>query len=450
MQRREIRELGVGKIVTGAIVIALALGVTVFYLFYTGRFGGGSRLKITPPARVGYEWSHLAADNNIVSDYLFGRTKKLIVAKGGDGIFAATSYTIAGRLVTQEAEDSGIYGLSDQALLLKCYVRAGDRNNAVALKEEVIKRFKMPDGMYRTFVYKDESRAGEGVTSVSSMIDWLDAMMEYYVSYGSDVDYKEIKNLSRNLFDGEGRLNTEKISVAKYAESLYVSLKDTSIFDEDDEGSMEQLYGTGMEEFDSAEVDNSDTEEEIEGVLLSNINLRLIRDLENNGLIAQGAYEKALAAVKNGFTGGGYSFYAYATSGAMDCGDYIYSGQSTGTIDIAQNIKTMKNLAEVGELDNASFAEFKGQSINSGRIYSEFVIITGNYSGHEAFSSYTDGMMLAYYMGDTDLYDKLSETFGKRVATKSTSPALYMVFREENDRYVFYARENLGAHLATS
>ena len=448
MQRKEIRELGVGKIVTGAIVIALALGVTIFYLFYTGRFGGGSRLKITPPARVGYEWSHLAADNNIVSDYLFGRTKKLIVAKGGDGIFAATSYTIAGRLVTQEAEDSGIYGLSDQAMLLKCYVRAGDRNNAVALKEEVIKRYKMPDGLYRAFVYKDGS--GEEVTSTASMIDWLDAMMEYYVSYGSDVDYKEIKNLSRNLFDGEGRLNTEKISVAKYAESLYVSLKDPSVFDEDDEGSMEQLYGTVSEDFDSNYVENSDIEEEIEGVLLSNINLRLIRDLEKNGLIAQGAYEKALKAVKDGFAGGGYSFYAYATSGAMDCGDYIYSGQSTGTIDIAQNIKTMKNLAEVGELDNASFAEFKGQTINSGRIYSEFVIMTGNYSGYEAFSSYTDGMMLAYYMGDTDLYDKLSETFGKRVATKSTSPALYMIFREENDRYVFYARENLGARLATS
>ena len=448
MQRKEIRELGVGKIVTGAIVITLALGVTVFYLFYTGRFGGGSRLKITQPSRVGYEWSHLAADNNIVSDYLFGRTKKLIVAKGGDGIFAATSYTIAGRLVTQEAEDSGIYGLSDQAMLLKCYVRAGDRNNAVALKEEVIKRYKMPDGLYRAFVYKDGTV--EEVTSTASMIDWLDAMMEYYVSYGSDVDYKEIKNLSRNLFDSEGRLNTEKISVAKYAESLYVSLKDPSIFDEDDEGSMEQLYGTVSGDFDSNYVENPDIEEEIEGVLLSNINLRLIRDLENNGLIAQGAYEKALTAVKNGFAGGGYSFYAYATSGAMDCGDYIYSGQNTGTIDIAQNIKTMKNLAEVGELDNASYAEFKGQAINSGRIYSEFVIMTGNYSGYEAFSSYTDGMMLAYYMGDTDLYDKLSETFGKRVATKSTSPALYMIFREENDRYVFYARENLGARLATS
>ena len=58
--------------------------------------------------------------------------------------------------------------------------------------------------------------------------------------------------------------------------------------------------------------------------------------------------------------------------------------------------------------------------------------------------------MIAYYQGDTDLYNKLSDTLGKRVATKSSSPAIYMIFREENDRYVFYARENLSARLATS
>ena len=450
MQRKGIAEIGKGKIVTGAIIIALALGVTIYYLFYTGRFGGGSKLKITSPVHVGYEWSHLAADNNIVSDYLFGRTKKLIVEKGGDGILAVSTYTIAGRLVTQEADNSGIYMLSDQALLLKCYVRAGDRSNAVALKEEVIKRFKLPDGTYRSYLSGDGSNAGGSLTTESSMLDWLDAMMEYYVSYGSDGDYKEIKNLAGNLFDGEGRLNTEKISVAKYSESLYVSLGDTDIFSEEDEGSLEQLYGTISGETDGEEVENTDTEEEIEGVLLSNINLRLIRDLENNGLIAQGAYEKALTAVKNGFAGENYPFYAYATSGAMDCGDYVYSGQSTGTIDIAQNVKTMKNLAEVGELDSISYAEFKGQAMNTGRIYNEFVMMTGNYSGREAMSSYADGMMMAYYMGDTDLYNRLSDTLGTRVATKSTSPALYMIFREENDRYVFLARENLSTRLVTS
>ena len=450
MQRRDIGGIGIGKIVTGAIVIALVLGAAIFYLFYTGRFGGGSKLKITSPARVGYEYSHLAADNNIVSDYLFGRSKKLIVGKGGDGVLAATSYKIAGRLVTQEAEDSGIYGLSDQALLLKCYVRAGDRANAVSLKENVYKRFRLPDGSYKAFIYSDNSAAGDVIVTVSAEIDWLEAMMEYYVSYGNDSDYKEIRNLSGVLFDGEGRLNTEIISVAKYAESLYVSLEDSSIYGEDDEGSMEQLYGTISGDFDSAEVDDSDIEEQIEGVLLSNINLRLIRNLENNGLIAQGAYEKGLKAIKDGFAGGGYSFYAYATFGNMDSGEYLYSGQNTGTIDIAQNVKTMRNLASVGELDSDSFAEFKEEVMNSGRIYSEFVIITGNYSGNEALGSYTDGMMLAYYIGDTDLYDKLSDTLGKRVATKSSSPALYMIFREENDRYVFYARENFSARLVTS
>ena len=88
--------------------------------------------------------------------------------------------------------------------------------------------------------------------------------------------------------------------------------------------------------------------------------------------------------------------------------------------------------------------------MNSGRIYKEYSMLTAAYSGSEASSAYTDGMMVAFYMGDKDLFDKLSDTLGKRVATKSTSPALYMIFREENGRYVFYARDNFSARLATS
>ncbi len=450
MQRRDISEMGRGKVITWAIIIALVLGATVFYLFYTGRFGGGSKLKITSPSRLGYEWSKVAAGNNIVSDYLFSRSKTLIVEKGGDGILAATSYTIAGRLVTQEAVSSGTYGLSDQALLLKCYVRGGDRAKAVALKEEVIKRFKTSDGAYVPFVYKDPDKNSGSVRSSAATIEWLDAMMEYYVTYGSDVDYNEIKSLVGILFDNEGRIKPEKLSVAKYAESLYVSLEDTSGFKADDAGSLEQRYGTITGDSEGDLVDTKEQEAEIEGVLLSSINLRLIRDLENNKLIAEGAYEKALKSVKGGFAGGGYSFYAYATSGKMDCGDYVYSGHDVGVIDVGQNLKTMKNLAEVGELDAESYAEFKGTALNSGRIYNEFVMMTGNYAGNEALNAYTDGLMIAYYMNDKDLYNTLSVTLGRRVATKSTSPAIYMIFREEDERYVFYARENFSARMATS
>ena len=450
MQRKSIAEIGVSKLVTGAIIVVLVLGAAIFYLFYTGRFGGGSRLKLTSPTRVGHDWSDIAADNNIVSDYLFSRTKKLVVAKGGDGILAATTYMIAGRLVAQEAENSGVYELSDQALLLKCYVRAGDGQNAIALKNEVTKRFRLSDGAYKTYVYSDEARNAEELISVSSSIAWLDALMEYYGSYGNDDDYKEIKHLAGLLFDNEGRLIPEQISVAKYAESLYVGLEGEIISDGNSEGSLEQVYGTITGDSEGAPAEREEIQEDYEGVLLSNINLRLIRDLENNSIIAQGAYEKALKAVKDGFAGSGYSFYAYATCGQMDCGDYLYSGKSTGAFDIVHNVKTMKNLAEVGELDGESYAEFKGMVMNNGRIYTEYVIMTGNYSGREAVNAYSDGMLMAYYMGDTDLYDRLSNTLGKRVATKSTSPALYMIFREENDRYIFYSRENFAARLATS
>jgi len=449
MQRRSIAEIGVSKIVTAAIIVALVIGVGVFYLFYTGRFGGGSKLKLTSPARVGHDWSDIAADNNIVSDYMFSRTKKLVVANGGDGVLAATTYTIAGRLVAQEAENSGVYELSDQALLLKCYVRAGDGQNAIALKNEVMKRFRLADGAYKTYVYADEAKNNEELISVSASVAWLDALMEYYSSYGNDDDYKEIKHLAGLLFDDEGRLIPEQISVAKYAESLYVGLQDETVQDEE-EASLEQLYGTITGDSEGADAVREEEQEDVEGVLLSNINLRLIRDLENNGLVAQGAYEKSLKAVKDGFAGAGYAFYAYATIGKIDSGDYLYSGQRTGSFDISHNVRTMRNLAEVGELDGESFAEFKGMVMNNGRIYTEYVIMTGNYSGREAVNAYPDGMMMAYFMNDTDLYSRLSGTLGKRVATKSSSPALYMIFREENDRYIFYSRENFSTRLVTS
>lgn len=450
MQRRSIADIGISKIITGAIIVALAVGAVVFYLFYTGRFGGGSRLRLTATTHVGHDWSDIAADNNIVSDYLFGRSKNLLVAKGGDGILVSTTYTIAGRLVTQEAENSGIYELTDQALLLKCYVRSGDRANAVSLKNEVINRFRLADGAYKTFVYADEDKNNEEIITVAASVEWLDAMMEYYVTYGNNDDYKEICHLAGILFDSEGRLLPEQISVAKYAESLYVSLEDISDIDATQEGSLEQMYGTLTGDTEGADTQIDELEEEVEGVLLSNINLRLIRDLENNSILPQGSYDRALQSVKDGFAGAGYAFYAYAVTGSMDSGDYIYSGRSTGSFDIVHNVRTMRNLAEVGELDGESFAEFKSMVMNNGRIYTSYVIMTGNYSGREALNAYADGLLLAYFMGDTNLYDRLAGTLGMRVATKSTSPALYMIFREENDRYVFYSRENLSTRLVTS
>ena len=253
------------------------------------------------------------------------------------------------------------------------------------------------------------SKTPEELITMSASIEWLDAMMEYYGAYGNDDDYKEICHLAGILFDNEGKLNTEMISVAKYAESLYVSLEDTSSIEEGDEGSLEQAYGTITGDVDGVDTEREVIEEDIEGVLLSNIKLKLIRDLETNGILPEGSYDRALKAVKDGFAGSGYSFYAYATSGTMDCGDYVYSGRNTGAFDITHNIKTMRNLAEVGELDNASYSQFKEMVMNSGRIYTEYVILTGNYTGRRECHIAPDWLLI-YQIIETNLILILTRT----------------------------------------
>ena len=115
---------------------------------------------------------------------------------------------------------------------------------------------------------------------------------------------------------------------------------------------------------------------------------------------------------------------------------------------MTETIKTMRNLAEMNELDSASYNELLNLIMNTGSIYIYYSLTTGNYSENIAYDAYVDAMQIAFLMGDTDLYDMICNRIGMRVATKSTSPALYMVFREEGGRYVFYAADNLGVRLA--
>ena len=84
------------------VSLAVILLVGGGYLFYAKVFGNAAKIKLYETAVPGYEWQDIAADNNIVSDYLWSRTKKLMLSDGS--ILIPSSYMIEGRLVTQEAE----------------------------------------------------------------------------------------------------------------------------------------------------------------------------------------------------------------------------------------------------------------------------------------------------------------------------------------------------------
>ena len=422
------------------VSLAVILLIGGGYLFYAKVFGNAAKIKLYETAVPGYEWQDIAADNNIVSDYLWSRTKKLMIAEGT--VLIPSSYMIEGRLVTQEAEVSGIYDLSDQALLLKCYVRSGDRLAAASLKNEVIKQFKTYNGLYLSTVGADTDYA---VTSDN--VEWLDAYLEYYSLYGTADDYEEIKELTAALFDGNGELNPESLTIAKYVDTMYVSTDDHGD-GEGEDSSLEQIYGAFVGEEFQEEVDRDDPETEVIGVKISDIDLKLIYNLEQNGLIAGGSYDNALAIVQGAVCGGGIPYYAYAYQNTGSGINYIYSGTENAAITMTETIKTMKNLAEMNELDAASYNELRNLIMNTGFIYMYYYITTGNYSESIAYDAYVDAMQIAFLKGDTDLYGTICNRIGMRVTTKSTSSALYMVFREVDGRYVFYASDNLGVRLA--
>ena len=422
------------------VSLAVILLVEGGYLFYAKVFGNAAKIKLYETAVPGYEWKDVAADNNIVSDYLWSRTKKLMLSDGR--ILIPSSYMIEGRLVTQEAEVSEIYDLSDQALLLKCYVRSGDRLAAASLKNEVIKQFKTYTGLYLSTVGADID-----YSVISDNVEWLDAFLEYYSLYGTADDYEEIKQLTDALFDDNGELIPESLTIAKYVDTMYVSTDDHGDGDGED-SSLEQIYGAFVGEELQEQVDRDDPETEVIGVKISDIDLKLIYNLEQNGLIAGGSYDKALATVKDSVCGGGIPYYAYAYQNTDSGINYIYSGTENAAISMTETIKTMKNLAEMNELDAASYNELRNLIMNTGFIYMYYYITTGNYSENIAYDAYVDAMQIAFLKGDADLYGTICNRIGMRVATKSTSSALYMVFREEDGRYVFYASDNLGVRLA--
>ena len=402
------------KILIAVIAAAAALILGGAYLLYQRYYGGAAKFDIESYPIVSYEYRKTASEHGIVADYLWMRTKELMLGKDGDSLFIPSSYMIAGRLSYQDAESSGEYLLSDQSLLLAMYVRRGDRLSAMRLKDAILSSFDL----------QSESN--------SELASFLEAYLYYYTAYGSVNDGDRIREITGILFDEEGSMRTETLSVATYEQGGFYSTVEIG------DGSYSSLeQGTNQEDIEFTEVT---------GVRMSSVNLRLIRNLQNNGLLPEGSYERNLELVLGSRVSSSIPLYAYAYSDGI----YIYSHDVPAAVDVEEAVITMRHLSEVGELPEDSYSWLKMQFVNSGYINSEYYYSYGNTQGAQASDIYPDVMMMALERGDDDLYDIMSGVEGSRVATYSSSPALSMIYREENGRFVFYARENLMVCLAVT
>ena len=386
------------------------------YLLYQRYYGGAVKFDIETQPIVDYEHRSMASSHGIVPDYLWMRTKQLMVGVDDDSLLIPSSYMIAGRLSYQDAESSGEYRLEDQALLLMMYVRSGDRIKAMQLKEQILEYYD----------FENESNTG--------LSAFLTSYIYYYIAYGSVNDGARIEEIVNVLFDEEGNMRQEALSVASYEQGTFYSLDNPA----DDDGAFSSLEQIGE--------DHPVEYTELTGVMISSIDLRLIRNLENNGLLPEGSFQKNLELVLGARVSDDIPLFAYAYADGI----YVYSHNVAAAVDVEESVVTMRHLAEVGELPSDSYNWLKMQIMNYGLVRQQYYYSYGNTQGDEAVAIYADIMHIALELDDMDMYERACILEGSRVATYSSSPALSMIYREEGGRFVFYARENLDVCLAVT
>ena len=416
------------QLIAAAVIGAVLLFGGAGYLVYSRFYGNIGKIKLCETASSNIDRKKVAADNNIISGYLFSRTKNLFLDQGPDGKFVPSQYTIAGRLVTQPAENTLIYRLEDQALLLKAYIKNGDRGKSVELFKEINKRFFKEDGSCLSVIYDEEYQGAkdmEGKSDNTSRMALLDAYLRYYATYGSRNDEQYIRALTAQLFDNEGNIRAEDLIVEDYKGADPAGLIDKDSEDSTDSG-----------------------ESELTGVKLSDVNLPLIRSLESNGFLPEGSYDRASGIVLGGLVSDSERLYAYAYETTKSGINYVYTAGDVGAVDVYESLKTEANLAAMGLLPDADTAWISQEVLNSGMIPRYYYLTTRNFSEDNCYDAAPSLISIAYMTGDAALYNIMCKLEGLRVATKSSSVALYMIFRQDESRFTFDVAENLGIYIA--
>ena len=391
-------------------IVAAAAVLFGLYLVYLNVFVDQHRLDLRHKTVSSQEYRNDAADNSIIPSYMWRRINNILIEDG----YVMSDYMLEGRLATQEAVPSGKFLLKDQALLLCKYLADSDRGSSKSLVKKINVDFRNEDGSYRAAIFSDD-RDDSSYTNSDELV-FLEAYVEYYSAYGNSEDLENIKTLIDKVFDASGNIREEGLSSTSY----------------------------------ETETD-SETVFDFEGVKISDIDLELISNLERNDLLPGGTFDRYKDIVTGALASEDIPYYAFAYT-TSDAGEtvYIYAGNGAASISVADSIKTMINLAAVDLLPDGVYYRFKTNLINDTILYDSYVITTGLTGGNEIQGSYCDVLTLARFKDDNDLFRTVCRIMSVRVATKKESRAIYMMFRTENGRYVFYGDENIRTYLTVN
>lgn len=409
------------KLFIGIGVVAAVLILAGLYLWYVRDFREHSNLDLELPKSVPYEWNEDYGEDKINKSLLWSRTKELLLESRENQTLIVSSYTLPGTLQEQPGSESGQYLLEDQALLLKVYLQKADPLSATALVNAVNDNFDLSNG---------DTRA---------KLTYLDSYLMYYSMYGKSKDLDIIKSMVNDIFDEEGLLKPSKIYINGYTNKAYVSAvdKEAALEEGGALSDLELLYASD-ETKDSTVVS-------IDGILLGDIRLLLIKNLENNKLLPEGSYDRNLELVLGGILEDGSGLFANAYYYEDGNVTYFQTAPAAGQINVFETVMTMRNLSEVNELPASSVA-WVTESLNSaeGINHGTYKLLDRSFVDFSNDRVFYPVLQIAINLDNEDMYIKVLDKIDFYRATYHNSPALNMIYTPlVGGRNACYAWENL-------
>lgn len=409
------------KILIGVGVVLVALIFAGLYLWYVRDFRAHKNLDLELQKNVPYKWSEDYGDEKINKGYLWSRTKELMLENRSNQTLILSYYILPGTLYEQEGVESDLYSLEDQALLLKTYLNEKDPLSATTLVNEVNNYFDLES---------EDTRA---------KLEYLDAYLLYYSMYGKSKDLDVIKTLVADVFDDEGCLKPSPIFIEGYVSKAYVGA------DDKEAALAEGGVVSDLENNNTSTSSQDSNVVAVDGVLVGDIKLLLIRNLENNKLLPEGSYERNLELVMNAKLDDDSGLFSNAYR--IEDGKVVYfqTGYSVAMINVFETVLTMRNLSEVGSLPKESLA-WVTTSLNSpeGINHNGYKILDKTFTETADNRVFYLVLQIAINVDNEDMFLKVLDKLDMYRATYHNSPALNMIFSTTpSGRNVCYAWENL-------
>jgi hypothetical protein len=394
-------------------------------------------------------------ESDLQRGYMITRYMQVLQENRGVGPWVLNWVVIPGTTRSVPGFQSQYVDAFDQVLLLETYVIEGKKSDAEKLMKAIEANLLTEDGYLCEFakvqdlsvkqdeaattydanaLYEDPSflLLEKAPASLRATSSYLRVLMDYYDKWGSEKLLDRIKELAAVL--GKADKLTEYRVEDRLARPTTVPVSEIL------EATPTPTPTPDPENKEAPKLVSQD------GLELQGLDLLAMKRAGVIDPVHTKTYEKWLSIVKNGMISETLPLYAWVYLGEEK---YCYYTGSNADVELVPSLYTMVHLAEVGELDAASYSWIQMKLMNTGYLYTKYNMLSGEASGEvEAYEAYPLVLELAVIKNDQVLFEMAYSAMMRHYATLSTSQILYTYYRDVDDsRIELCARENLLAAI---